>query len=112
MVPCIRLYAALARRIASEQKQCKVDPSLGPSSAGVYQEWVDTYAADDFEALASKLEGMLDRLAARPLAPSRALLREHYVRAMELELGFFGAWAPTETAPSEVNDRDRARPPA
>lgn len=103
MVPCMRLYAALGQRIAAQQRR-HAQPGAtqdggggldvgGGLDAGAYQSWVDTYASDDFEALAAKLEGMLDRLAAMPSAPGRALLHERYVRAMELELAFFNAWA-------------------
>ena len=48
------------------------------------------------EELAAKLERLLDRLAAgRPAGgASSASLRDRYVRAMELELAFFDAWAP------------------
>ena len=77
MAPCMRLYAFLGQRLA---------PKLNPESP--YREWVKTYASADTEALASRLEALLDRYRGDP---------EHlawlYRRAMELELAFFqGAW--------------------
>jgi len=106
MVPCMRLYAALGQRLAARQRRCVVAAagatgsettaasSLGPCGAGAYQEWIDTYAAADFEAEATLLEKLLDRAAARSSAP-REQLRENYVRAMQLEYRFFDAWSPS-----------------
>ena len=49
---------------------------------------MDTYASRDLEALASRLEGLLDRYAGEP-----ERLVQLYRRAMELELAFFqAAW--------------------
>ena len=77
MAPCMRLYAFLGQQLA---------PKLNPESP--YREWVKTYASADTEALASRLEALLDRYRGDP---------EHlawlYRRAMELELAFFqAAW--------------------
>ena len=100
MVPCMRLYAELGQRIAARQRRCRAEqPSdvaaPGACSAGIFQEWVDTYAAADIDTLASELEALLDRVAARGSAPSAEVLRRRYVHAMRLELEFFDAWAPS-----------------
>ena len=77
MAPCMRLYAFLGQQLA---------PKLNPQSP--YREWVETYASADTEALASRLEALLDRYRGDP--EHRAWL---YRRAMELELAFFqAAW--------------------
>jgi thiaminase (transcriptional activator TenA) len=76
MTPCMRLYAFLGQSLADE--------GIGESNA--YAEWIETYSAPDFEALASTLEGLLDRYAADILA-----VRTAYRRAMNLELAFFEA---------------------
>ena len=77
MAPCMRLYAWLGQQHA---------PTLAPESA--YREWVETYASPDVEALAARLESLLDRYGGEP-----ARLAELYGRAMELELAFFqSAW--------------------
>jgi len=78
MTPCMRLYAFLGRALAKEQ-----------SAEHDYSEWIRTYADPGFEALAARLESLLDRYA-RDDQPVRA----GYRRAMELELGFFKACAP------------------
>lgn len=73
LTPCMRLYAHLGS-------------SLRDSHAGRYREWVDTYAAPEFEELAATLERLLDRYARD--TPG---LRTAYRRAMCLEVGFFSA---------------------
>ena len=78
MTPCMRLYAFLGRRLAS----MTADDSP-------YREWVDTYASDEFEALALGLESLLDRLGG-----DADTLRSHYRTAMDLEYRFFDdAWS-------------------
>lgn len=74
MTPCMRLYAFLGQTLARG------------SVAPLYAEWVKTYADPGFEALAGRLEVLLDRHAVDGTA-----VRAHYRRAMELEHGFFAA---------------------
>ena len=54
--------------------------------APLYRDWVKTYADPGFEALAARLETLLDRHAT-----DSASVRANYRRAMELEYGFFDA---------------------
>ena len=70
MTPCMRLYAFLGQSLAAK---------------GTYAEWVQTYAAADFEVLAQTLERLLDAYAEESSAA------EPYRRAMQLELNFFEA---------------------
>ena len=74
MTPCMRLYAFLGQALA----RAKVAP--------LYAEWVKTYADPGFEALAARLEALLDRHAT-----DSETVRANYRRAMELEYGFFDA---------------------
>jgi thiaminase/transcriptional activator TenA len=77
MAPCMRLYAFLGQQL---------EPQLDPESP--YREWVETYASGDVEALASRLEGLIDRYGGET-----ERLERLYRRAMELELAFFqAAW--------------------
>jgi thiaminase/transcriptional activator TenA len=77
MTPCMRLYAFLGQELA---------PKLDPKSP--YREWVETYSSAEVEALASRLEELLDRYGGDP-----ERLAWLYRRAMELELAFFqAAW--------------------
>ncbi len=75
MTPCMRLYAFLGQELA---------PKLATESP--YREWVETYSSADMEALASRLEQLLDRYGGDP-----ERLAWLYRRAMELELAFFEA---------------------
>jgi thiaminase (transcriptional activator TenA) len=73
MTPCMRLYAHLGQRLA---------PTA--AAASPYREWVDTYADPEFEALAARMEALLD--ATDDASPA---VTEHYRTAMRLELAFF-----------------------
>jgi len=74
MTPCMRLYAWLGQSLA----KTKVAPT--------YADWVKTYSDPGFEALAARLETLLDAHAS-----DTAAVRANYRRAMELEYGFFAA---------------------
>jgi thiaminase (transcriptional activator TenA) len=74
MTPCMRLYAFLGQMLARK------------GVAPAYADWVKTYADPGFEALAVRLEGLLDQHATDTQA-----VRANYRRAMELEYGFFDA---------------------
>jgi thiaminase/transcriptional activator TenA len=74
MTPCMRLYAYLGQTLAKKDV------------APAYADWVKTYSDPGFEALAVRLEELLDQHAADSPA-----VRANYRRAMELEYGFFDA---------------------
>ncbi len=77
MTPCMRLYAFLGQRLAEV-----VDP------ASPYRDWVETYSSPEVDALAARLEGLLERYGG-----DLERLAWLYRRAMELELAFFqAAW--------------------
>jgi thiaminase/transcriptional activator TenA len=73
MTPCMRLYAWLGA-------------ALDADAAGPYTEWVGTYADPSFEALACRLERLLDEQGDDGPAVAAA-----YRRAMRLEVAFFDA---------------------
>jgi len=74
MTPCMRLYAFLGQTLARAEV------------ATLYEEWVRTYADPGFEALAARLEALLDLHGV-----DSAATRINYRRAMKLEHGFFDA---------------------
>lgn len=77
MTPCMRLYAWLGQELT---------PKVNPDSP--YREWVETYSSPEVEALAARLEALLDDYGGDP-----ARLAELYRRALQLELAFFqAAW--------------------
>jgi thiaminase/transcriptional activator TenA len=75
MAPCMRLYAYLGHQLAGDTK---------PENP--YREWVETYSSAEFETLARRLEGLLDRYGG-----DHDRLAVLYRQAMELELRFFDA---------------------
>jgi len=74
MTPCMRLYAHLGQQLAAQ------------GVTGPYEEWVTTYADPGFEALATRLEALLDEHA-----EDTDEVRFAYRRAMQLEIDFFTA---------------------
>ena len=94
MTPCMRLYAYLGSCLAAR----------GRVEGNPYGDWVDTYADPGFEALAARLEGMLDRYATDVPA-----VRAAYRRAMRLEVAFFEA-ATTGTATTGTPTTGTPRP--
>ena len=79
MTPCLRLYAWLGQQLRARVGH--------PDHA--YAAWIDTYADAEFEALARRLESLLDHHA-----PAGTAVEVTYRRAMELELAFFDAHRP------------------
>ena len=75
MTPCMRLYAHLGGSLSAAGATGDQNP---------YAEWVRTYAAPEFEALAARLEGLLDRYGV-----DGSSVRTVYRRAMSLEVAFF-----------------------
>lgn len=76
MTPCMRLYAFLGQSLAADTEH----------SEHQYTEWIRTYSSPDFEALATRLENLLDHYAIDSDAVHIA-----YRRAMTLEVAFFEA---------------------
>ena len=74
MTPCMRLYAFLGQTLAARPY------------AQRYGEWIKTYADSGFEALAARLEELLDRHGQDTPA-----VQNNYRRALQLEYDFFDA---------------------
>lgn len=73
MTPCMRLYAHLGQQLVGHV-----------TDDSPYREWVDTYNAPEFEALAGRMEALLDRFDDGGQQAAR-----HYRAAMEREYDFF-----------------------
>lgn len=86
MTPCMRLYAFLGQELRRAY----------PMASHRFSEWLDTYASDDFEALARRIEDLLDESAG---ACDVGELKHVYDHAMALEYNFFDAQSCTQ-APS------------
>jgi len=81
MVPCMRVYQHLGHELAA---------SLRPDHP--YEQWIKTYAGDDFGQLCARLESLLDEIASNSPA-----VHDAYRYAMQCELDFFSA--PMENTP-------------
>eukprot|EP00873_Tetraselmis_striata_P014891 jgi/Tetstr1/435155/TSEL_002612.t1 len=81
MAPCMRLYAFLGAQLA-------VAVPEAARAGNPYAGWIEAYSSPEFQALADKLEEMLDVLGKES---SDGTLRHLYQRAMQLEADFFSA---------------------
>lgn len=79
MTPCMRLYAHLGQQLEA-------------ASDSPYREWVETYGAPEFEALAARLEGLLDAHD-----DGTDTLANHYRVATVRELAFFDQAGEAQT---------------
>lgn len=75
MVPCMRVYRHLGIELTVE---------LRPDHP--YEEWINTYASDEFGQLCTRLETLLDEVAS-----DCPVIRDAYRYAMQCELDFFSA---------------------
>jgi thiaminase/transcriptional activator TenA len=81
MTPCMRLYAYIGSALAA------ASPPRNP-----FQDWIDTYAGEDFHTVAADVETLLDTLA-----EDEPVVHDAYRYAMQCELAFFSA--PLENEP-------------
>ena len=75
LVPCMRLYAHIGNELTT---------SLRPEHP--YEDWIKTYSGDEFRQVCTRLESLLDEVAAGCPA-----VRDAYCYAMQCELDFFSA---------------------
>ncbi|MBO4792948.1 MAG: TenA family protein [Deltaproteobacteria bacterium] len=75
LTPCMRLYSWLGRELAAQHPE-----------AHAYRDWIDTYAADEIDQLATRLEDIVNRCA-----PDDERTHSVYRYAMECERDFFQA---------------------
>jgi thiaminase/transcriptional activator TenA len=75
MTPCMRLYAFIGQELAR-----------GGIPQHTYTDWIRTYSAPEFEALALRLEQLVDRYT-----EDSPLAHEYYRYALECERDFFNA---------------------
>ncbi|CAL9191385.1 unnamed protein product [Musa hybrid cultivar] len=83
MTPCIRLYAFLGKEL---QFHMQYEGNGHP-----YKKWVDTYSSESFEARASQIEELLDKLSVSLTGEELEIIEKLYHRAMELEIEFYNA---------------------
>ncbi len=72
--------------LAGVQEELRLHASYAEKWGHQYMEWIRTYSSPDFEALAARLEGLLDRYTT-----DTDIVHIAYRRAMTLEVAFFEA---------------------
>ncbi len=87
MSPCMRLYAYLGQKLAS-QKTASQKTAKSGSPTHNYQDWITTYSSSEFEPLAERLEELVDSYSS-----DSGIVRSTYRYAMVCERDFFqAAW--------------------
>ena len=82
LAPCVVGYAEIATWLSANATATGED--------NPYQEWIDTYAADDYQEVAWAHAAQLDRLLARRGGPGRIeSLARTFAEATRLEVGFW-----------------------
>jgi thiaminase/transcriptional activator TenA len=84
LAPCVVGYAEIGRRLISDERTVL--------AGNPYEEWMETYAADDYQAIAAAQVAHMDRLMERRGSPARiAELRQTFASATRLEVDFWQA---------------------
>jgi thiaminase (transcriptional activator TenA) len=79
LLPCMWGYAELGQRLHAE----------GTSPDPRYQRWIETYAAPEFDELATWCRGLVDRLATSTDDDGRARMTRAFVTCSRYELQFW-----------------------
>ena len=82
LAPCVVGYAEIGTWLSEN--------ATAQGGDNPYQEWIDTYAADDYQEVAWAHAGQLDRLLQRRGGPGRIEnLQRTFAEATRLEVGFW-----------------------
>ncbi|TNG94201.1 thiaminase II [Pasteurellaceae bacterium USgator11] len=80
IAPCALGYAEIARHIVERQ----LSPPDNP-----YQDWIDTYASDDFQLAAAELTDFLDQLCQELTEKQRTKVQTIFNTATRMEVAFW-----------------------
>jgi thiaminase/transcriptional activator TenA len=80
LLPCMWSYAEVGARLAA-----------GADPANPYGRWIETYADQEFQELATWCRGLTDRLGAAADGPARARLHDVFAQSSRHELAFWDA---------------------
>ncbi|PIM99755.1 Aminopyrimidine aminohydrolase [Handroanthus impetiginosus] len=78
--PCMRLYSFISKEI-----QALLDPD---DNEHIYKKWLNSLSSQKFEASASRIEDLLDKLSISLTGEELDVVERLYHRAMKLELEF------------------------
>jgi thiaminase/transcriptional activator TenA len=88
LAPCVVGYGEIGRRLVA-------DPGTDLTAGNPYKQWIETYAAEDYQEVASSAVRQLDRVAEKRIgaAPEDSgrwgSLTATFARATRLEIGFW-----------------------
>ncbi len=91
VLPCYWIYARVGAALVS-----------AGSPEPRYQRWIDTYAGEEFTAVAAEVLALADRIGPSLGAEDRARAREHFVMTSRYEWMFWDAAWRRETWPLNV----------
>ncbi|KAI3819032.1 hypothetical protein L1987_12854 [Smallanthus sonchifolius] len=81
MVPCMRLYAFIGKKL---QSVVDINGNFHP-----YKKWIDNYSCETFQAAALQTENLLDKLSVSLTGEELDIIQKLYHQAMKLEMEFF-----------------------
>ncbi|KAI3732307.1 hypothetical protein L1987_63511 [Smallanthus sonchifolius] len=81
MVPCMRLYAFIGKKL---QSVIDINGNCHP-----YKKWIDNYSCEAFQAAALQTENLLDKLSVSLTGDELDIMQKLYHQAMKLEMEFF-----------------------
>ncbi|KAL9142989.1 hypothetical protein ABFS82_14G207800 [Erythranthe guttata] len=85
--PCMRLYTFISNEILA---------LLHPDTDNIYKKWLNSLSSQKFEASASRIEDLLDKLSICLTGEELAVVERLYHRAMKLELDFIWSQSVTQ----------------
>nr|GMD25141.1 probable aminopyrimidine aminohydrolase, mitochondrial [Ipomoea batatas] len=84
IAPCMRLYSFVTKEI-----KATFDPE--EDKRNTYEKWIDSLSSDKFEAVASTIEDLLDKLSISLTGGELEIVEKLYFQALKLELEFISA---------------------
>ena len=93
LLPCFWVYHQVGTEILERQR-------AGGSAGNPYQEWIDTYADDEFAAAVRSCRDAVDRAATAATADTRARMLAAFTRATEYEWMFWDSAYRLESWPT------------
>ncbi|PHT37888.1 putative aminopyrimidine aminohydrolase, mitochondrial [Capsicum baccatum] len=89
IAPCMRLYSFLSKEIKAVL--------VPEESNNIYERWIDCLCSESFEANASRIEDLLDKLSVTLTGEELDVVEKLYHQAMKLELEFISAQPITQS---------------
>ncbi|XP_009616741.1 bifunctional TH2 protein, mitochondrial-like isoform X1 [Nicotiana tomentosiformis] len=95
IAPCMRLYSFLSKEIKSVL--------VPEENNNIYERWIDCLCSESFEAYASRIEDLLDKLSVCLTGEELDVVERLYHQAMKLELEFISAQPITQSTVTPIS---------